>query len=339
MKKNKMFLILCCTVCAALLTACSQTTATEYNLIATEEKYEHGGNPVSGYELADDIKIDGVLDEAFYETEKQMVVYKPYGDDYIRLRTAVHIASDGLLIAADVDEKGPVTWSGAKPTSYNSGIEYYISVYGEEDPNGNLFECDLTAHGEVTIRVWRKNYLGIDSLFNVNYGYDMAPVRAVKLKGGAVNSDDCTGYTMEYFIPYKTFGWRYRPQAVWVNPGVISAPDATSISRDCYIFGYRQNEQVMGWGRTAGYVFDRNGFVSNKITVQAEGGAVEEQYRRDWCIANCGEITFNVLPESGKILKSFMVNDVDRKESVVDGLFKIVPDGDINIVAEFSDAE
>ena len=34
-----------------------------------------------------------------------------------------------------------------------------------------------------------------------------------------------------------------------------------------------------------------------------------------------------------------MVNDVDRKESVVDGLFKIVPDGDINIVAEFSDAE
>lgn len=326
---------LCCTVSAVALAACENTEQTTYQVIHTTQTYTPYQRPMSGAQMDEEITLDGAFDEDFYSDLNWFVGYKEVGSRTATLRMTAYIARSGLLIAMDVDEGWLVSYDSRRFTSNNSCMELYLSLGGETDPDGNLFEMDITAHGESRYRVW-KSYLSASNAFNeYAYNYETSPSYKVTLKGGSIASGECTGYAIEFYIPWTFFGRTTRPEYVNIDPTLITPLYFTGNDRDWYCFGMTQSPTICKWAGMESYHFDKNGFVSNAVTISAQGGTVTERYKRDWCVTG-DTVNFDIQADAGKTLTSLLVNGTERIADVVNGSISIVCEGDIDIVATFA---
>lgn len=253
------------------------------------------------------------------------------------LRTTAEIAPHGILFGIDVDEGFTISYNAGKPTAFNSGIEFYFAFGGETVPVDNLFEIDLTAHNDVNVRVWHPGIFN-DAYLQYLYSFENAPAHAVKLKGGTIESGNCTGYTMELYLPYSMFGRSERPEYINLNPGMITPLSDADWVRDYYIFGGEFESSVCKWGKTEMYRFDKNGFVCNKLNITATGGTVTEKYRRDWAVEG-DPVILEFAPEEGKKLTSFRLNGVERVNEVERNQYRFICTGKeaINVSAEFTE--
>ena len=105
--------------------------------------------------------------------------------------------------------------------------------------------------------------------------------------------------------------------------------------RTWYNFGGEQSS-LNGWGKpNSGYVFDRNGFISNDLTIEeAEGGTVTEEWGYDWTIT--GDIVnLNIAPDDGWRLAHLYVNGEDVAEDVVGSVYSFASQGDVTVRPEF----
>lgn len=339
MKKSIKGLTLASAVCLCIssvlaLAACGETQ-TQYNVIGTQDSYAPVQKPTSGAQIDDGIVLDGVLDEAFYESKSWFVGHKNVKGREATLRTTAEIAPHGILFGIDVDEGFTISYSAGRPTAWNSGIEFYFAFGGETVPVDNLFEIDLTAHDDVNVRVWRPGIFN-DGYLQYLYSFENAPAHAVKLKGGTIESGNCTGYTMELYLPYTMFGRDGRPEYINLNPGIITPLSDTEWVRDYYVFGGEFESSVCQWGKTEMYRFDKNGFVCNKLNITATGGTVTEKYRRDWAVKG-DPVILEFAPEEGKTLTSVKVNGVEHVNDVKENVYRFIGTGDdLNVVAEFT---
>lgn len=339
MKKSIKGLTLASAVCLCIssvlaLAACGETQ-TQYNVIGTQDSYVPVQKPTSGAQIDDGIVLDGVLDESFYESKSWFVGHKNVKGREATLRTTAEIAPHGILFGIDVDEGFTISYSAGRPTAWNSGIEFYFAFGGETEPVDNLFEIDLTAHDDVNVRVWRPGIFN-DGYLQYVYSFENAPAHAVKLKGGTIESGNCTGYTMELYLPYTLFGRDGRPEYINLNPGMITPLSDTDWVRDYYVFGGEFESSVCQWGKTEMYRFDKNGFVCNKLNITATGGTVTEKYRRDWAVKG-DPVILEFAPEEGKALSSVKINGVEHVNDVKENVYRFFGTGDdLNVVAEFT---
>lgn len=328
----------CMALCAATMfsfAACGDAPQTQYNVIKTNEEYVLPTNPMTGAYIDEEIKLDGVFDEDFY-TGKSWYESRKIMSSNTRtatLKTTTYFAKHGVLLAVEVKEGYPVSWHSARGTAYNSGIEFYFAYGDATSPFDSLYEIDLTAHGEFQMRQYNDKYTAGAYEF-AEYSYNEAPAYGISLEGGSIASGNCTGYAMELFLPYAMFGKEYRPEFVYINPGMITPLGSAGNARDTYYFGLEQSPSICGWAQVEAYKFNRDGLVCEAITIQSQGGTVSEKYDRKWCVTG-DSITFNVVPEEGKTLTSLKVNDVEYKTNVNDGKITVECNGKINIVAQF----
>ncbi|MFQ7079510.1 MAG: hypothetical protein ACLRSW_17160, partial [Christensenellaceae bacterium] len=153
-------------------------------------------------------------------------------------------APHGILFGIDVDEGFTISYNAGKPTAFNSGIEFYFAFGGETVPVDNLFEIDLTAHNDVNVRVWRPGIFN-DGYLQYLYSFETAPAHAVKLKGGTIESGNCTGYTMELYCPILCS--ERRTSRIYQSIRMITPLSDADWVRDYYIFGGSSNPPfVMG---------------------------------------------------------------------------------------------
>jgi len=109
--------------------------------------------------------------------------------------------------------------------------------------------------------------------------------------------------------------------------------------RTWYNFGERQSPEISPWGAyNQGYVFDKDGFISNKITIQTAGGQVTEEWGYDWCLTG-DTVNFNIKPDAGKELVSITVNGRDVTGEVKRGVLSVRCSGDIEISATFAEKQ
>ncbi len=334
MKKNMKRLAVAVSVgmsaLAALSLAACGKTVIEYTVNPAQGSYAPQQKATSGAEIDSTIALDGKFKEKFYENKNWFEASRTVNGKTTRLKMTTEIAPKGVLFAFDVDDEYTVSWYSGKPTAFNSGIEMYFSFGGETEPLGNLFELDLTAHGEINVRVWDPGKFS-DQFLNYLYSYENAPAYAIQLKGGTIESEQCAGYTMEYYLPYSMLGKTKRPEYVNVNPGVISSTSDRWTRIEPFMFGFMYND--CDWGKTELYRFDKNGFAENKINVTSTGGGtVREQYGRGWC--KNGEVSFVVEAGNGKTLKSLTVNGEPQTVGE-DNTFTVDCGGDLNIAATF----
>lgn len=339
--------ILCLVFGGVMLTACGETQ-TLYNIISTTKKYESEENSVSGAEVDAEIILDAEFDEDFYTDRNWLVAYKNFsgkenydghslGTRTAIIRSTAYIAKKGVLLAFDIDEGYDVSYSNKRGTANNSGIEINFALGGNKSAMDNLFEIDLTAHGDLQARNISNKFGASSYEFYDKWTYETYPNWKIKLKGGTIESGNCTGYAMELYLPYSMFGATSRPDEIYLNPGIITPHSATDNGRDRYDIGGAQCPNLHPWGAIGGLRFGKNGFISNKITIQSEGGTVTEQFGRDWFLHG-DDIVFTLKPEEGKRLTSIMVNGKEMKDSVRLGKFKL-PSSEamdkIEIIAKF----
>lgn len=334
-----------CALPVFALSACGDQT-TNCRVVGTDETYDYTILPESDFVADEGIVIDGKLDESFY-TRKVQSWYRasktsddPYDEGGLKssfadidIAVTTYFASNAVLIAVDVTGNWMVSYLPTRITTQNSGIEFYVSVNTPTAAEGTLFEMDLCAGGEQCIKIMKAGRYQ-KALMSA----DIAPLYGIQLKGGKINTPECTGYTMEWYLPYKLFGLEEKPEQIDINPFVMTMTNAANkgYSREWYGFGSNQSPAICGWAKPTAYPFDGRGFICNKITIEATGGTVEQERGYDWCVTG-DNVIFYVEPDDPSTkCTSFKVNGVEMKDKVRGGEITVKCEGDMDIVAQFA---
>lgn len=307
----------------------------EYTVIPTEETYmiitsDSTVVPDEG------ITIDGKFDEDFYEGRNWFYGHKIYNTEDGTLEMTTYFAPNGLVVAAKIrDSRAAIHSSEQIATGNQTCFNGYFAFGTAQSQADGVYEIECTAGNRFKISQFVDG-----SLIVMNFTSDQMPLHAV-VRYGDILEGTCYGYDVEYYIPWEIFEIYdgYRPTSVYFNPTMISADMdeyGNSTNRTWYNFSQQQLGSLFQWGQpNEGYVFDANGFVSNSLTITAEGGgSVTEEWRYDYCITG-DTVNFNIVPEEGKQLASITVNGVDRTSSVSDGQLSVICNGDMTVVAQF----
>ena len=321
--------VLCGATCISL-SACSDASETVHNVIGTDETYTPEEFPMSGAEIDSDITIDGNFDENFYDNLQWLTLYKVDGTQTATVIMTVHIAQKGLLIAVDVTENTLITYNATRPTSYESGIEFYLGFGDGTTWSDGLYEIDMTAGERFNIRQYT-----VAGYVDHPVAYDTSPCYAV-IRDGSLMDGECTGYRFELFLPYALFDREERCNEVYVNPTHIAMPDwdLTSV-RNWYQFGARQSS-LYGWDQlNQGFTFNRNGAVITALTIEgADGGTVTEEFGYDYCITS-DTVNLNIVADEGYALTSLLVNGEECVVDVVSNVYSFTAEGDTTVVPVF----
>lgn len=308
----------------------------EYTVIKSDKTYGFGKeNPV----VDGNVKIDGKFDESFYnESRKLFKGHKISNNEDGTLDVTTYFSKSGIVVAAKFRDSLPVVYSEHVTTGNSSCFNCYFSVDSKSSPNYSVYEIECSAGNEFNFSIMTP--LGIRNIDTSGYGIYSAVVRH-----GSVAKGECYGFDAEYFMPWSLFGLETRPELVYLNPTMISSRfnDENLLQdgafRTWYNFGARQSPEISAWGAyNQGYVFDKDGFISNKITIQAAGGTVTEEWGYDWCLTG-DTVNFNVKPEAGKELVSITANGRDVTGEVKKGVLSVRCGGDIEISATFAEKQ
>ena len=341
-RKGKIFALVVSAVAAVAacgaLTACGKLQADgpvyEYKMAPSDKApYEFTGNVTSTVVPDAEITIDGKFEEGFYEGRKWFKGKKIEGSETGTLEMTTYFAETGIVVAARIEDSRLAYHSNTVATGNITCFNGYFAFGDAKMQTDGVYEVECTAGNRFKISQFTPTGLKV-----LVTDVDKTPVSAV-VREGDILKGECYNYQVEYFMPYSLFGRKTRPQSVFFNPTMISSTlddYGTVLVRTWYNFGYNQTPTISSWGNPdQGYVFDKDGFISNKITISATGGGkVTQQYGYEWCLTG-DKVNFYVVPDNGKELKSVIVNGVDRTESVKNGQFSVNCNGDIEIVAEF----
>lgn len=317
------------------LAGCDSETKINYNRIGTQDEYTCTiAKPVSDVVAVDDfydITVDGNFDEELYETQKWYTGYNTSdwgGHEEVQITT--YFAKTGILIGIHMEGEEKVYFDAYAATGNISAIGMYFNFGDALMLSDGVYEIECTAAGLFKISKYVNGTLTVIPLDE-----ETRPLTAV-VQNGSIVDEECTGYDMEWYLPYSFFGRETRPSSVMINPHIISYNIYQSNSRSWHNLGYEQNSNA-NWGGVKGYEFNRYGFVSNKIEIKdSEGGTVEEEYGYDWCVSG-DTVNFNIIPQAGKAVTSIKVNGVEKKNDVRNNRLAVICDGDITVEAEFGE--
>ena len=306
----------------------------EYTAVQSNKTYSfETANPV----IDGNVKIDGKFDESFYSARKWFQGHKVLNNEEGTLDVTTYFSKSGIVVAAKLRDSRPVVYSEHVGPGNSSCFNCYFSIVSKDTPNYNVYEIECSAGNVFNIGVMTD--FGIKNVDTDGYGLCSAVVRY-----GEISKGECYGYDVEYFIPWSLFGTEARPELVYLNSTMVSATlDEEGLLvngsyRTWYNFGYNQAPEISRWVEyNQGYSFDRDGFVSNKITVQSTGGGtVSEEWGYDWCLTG-DTVNFNIKPDAGKELTSIVVNGIERAGEVKKGVLSVHCSGDIEITATFAE--
>ena len=307
----------------------------EYTVIPTDETYMIN---TSDSEVIPDagITIDGKFDEDFYEGRNWFYGHKIYGSEDGTLEMTTYFATNGLVVAAKIRDSRPAIHSSEQiATGNQTCFNGYFAFGTAQSQSDGVYEIECTAGNRFKISQFVNG-----SLIVMNFTPDRMPLHAV-VRYGDILEGTCYGYDVEYYIPWEIFEIYegYRPTSVYFNPTMISADMdeyGNSANRTWYNFSEQQLGNLFQWGQPdEGYVFDANGFVSNKLTITVTGGgSVTEEWGYDYCITG-DTVNFNISPDEGKQLVSITVNGTDRTSYVSNGRLSVTCNGDMTVIAQF----
>ena len=308
--------------CAGGIAACSGSEPTLNN-----DDYTFTNPDTPTAECDEGMTIDGVLDEAIYNEEGRtwLELSKREGDGLgtAELRMTTAYGEKGLYIVFDVDESNH-NWVNPNRDIYiNSGIEMYLAVDGVTniDDRGS-FEINLCSDGSLSVKMGEDPELGGRGA--VNTTYDKMPVLGTQTKNGAVNSDTCTGYTLEFFIPYVFTDYlgleRSSLENLYINPVLISSLDYETtdytMGREWFSFGEHKLDGYE-WGNPShSYPFGENGAKTHAVTIEntSSAGTIAEVNGYDYAVD--GHSASFVVNEGDSRLTGLSVNGADAMGSV-----------------------
>lgn len=297
--------LLACLLIGTTAAACGNDDHPEYSF--PEYGYTNPGE--TAVDIDEEVTLDGNLDESFWSEKRWFESYLE-SSPQVTLRVTSHFGEKGVYFAFDVND--PEVYAVPERfTWYNSAVELYVSTADGANnlANGDAYEADVDASGRTSIRKWSRQGVGA-------YGFNNWPTEMygeAVTKNGAVNTAECTGYTVEMFIPWEGLGGE-RQEFLYVNPTLIRTSSANPVDQDRIWYNFGMEERGAAWG-SAGtwWVFDENGLDALDVTTSVSGAG--SLNARSYVVAG-DDYTFMIEPEAGNYLKSLVIDGVDVTDNI-----------------------
>lgn len=305
---------------ALLLALATTTTVAACNSnekvveVPTDKEYTFT-NPDGVYASPDEgFTIDGKADEDVYKNSKWVSLHNQNGTNTVDLAMTSYFGENGMYFVYDVTENTPVYVNHARASYINSGIEMYFAPQGVTSmSNDNVYEIDIEADGKVTF----KKSAGYSSQWtNVGSTSDIMAYARSMPKGGAINSGECFGYTLEFFIPWDYIEWlgmapeTIKEETVSVNPVHITSYNynGTDHTVDRYWYSFATQLGGDGWNHVGQYFkFDKNGVSGTASVTMGEG--THCTISGPTAVIPGLPITITVTPEQGYAVNSLKSGD------------------------------
>lgn len=297
--------LLACLLIGTTAAACGNDDHPEYSF--PEYGYTNPGE--TAVDIDEEVTLDGNLDESFWSEKRWFESYLE-SSPQVTLRVTSHFGEKGVYFAFDVND--PEVYAVPERfTWYNSAVELYVSTADGANnlANGDAYEADVDASGRTSIRKWSRQGVGA-------YGFNNWPTEMygeAVTKNGAVNTAECTGYTVEMFIPWEGLGGE-KQEFLYVNPTLIRTSSANPVDQDRIWYNFGMEERGAAWG-SAGtwWVFDENGLDALDVTTSVSGAG--SLNARSYVVAG-DDYTFMIEPEAGNYLKSLVIDGVDVTDNI-----------------------
>lgn len=284
--------------------------------VPTDKDYGYN-NPDRVYAQPDEgFKIDGKADEEVYKNSKWVYLHNQNGTNTVDLAMTSHFGEKGMYFVYDVTENTPIYVNPDRASYINSGIEMYFAPQGITSmSNDHVYEIDLEATGTVSFKK-TSGYVG--SWVDVQSTDAIMAYAASELKGGEVNSGNCFGYTIEFFIPWDYVQWlgmnpaTMKEETVSVSPVHITSYNYNGTDHEIDRYWYPFATQLGGDGfHNVGQYF--------KFGKDGVAGTVPVSYvQGDHCTVSGPAaalpglpVTVTLTPEEGYAVSAFTRNGND----------------------------
>lgn len=258
----------------------------------------------------EDVTLDGKLDEKVYQDNNWLYLHNENGASTVDVAATSWFGKNGLYFAYDVAETTPIYVNPARSSFMNSGIEMYLAMPGVTSMNDeNSFEIDLQADGTLSMK--RRDGYGFT---DVGTTHDIMARLAVATKGGEVNSEDCKGYTMEFFIPWDYLDYlgidsaKVQKEYVHVDVAHITsynyAGTDPNVDRTWHSFVMQNG---VGWGDFANYFGFNGKGVMGTVPVTWVAGEHYSFSGAKTALPGMNTVV-TVTPDEGYALSSILVN-------------------------------
>ncbi len=227
----------------------------------------------------DGITLDGVLDEAIYQTQnwieltaRENTTYAAVAASGTTLRATVVLGEEGLYVIAEVQSTKVYVDLGhlIKWASGNSGLQIFLGFPGEME---NMIEVNVNADGYMDSYLYYRPY-DASTEFKKNslqtpLANMVSGVTVIDANGNPadINTTTATGYRMESYIPYASFedfgiDMSQVPSVIYMDLGVIESGTATGDRNGYYCYGDMEKDGWM-WNKVSTFwTWNANGFVS-----------------------------------------------------------------------------
>lgn len=279
--------------------------------VASTEDYGYVNPDETKAETDEGFKIDGVLDEAQYQKNNWLYLHNTEGGADVDIAMTSYYGEKGMYFVYDVTERTPIYVNLDRASYLNSCIEMYFAPSTVTSLSGNsVFEVDLMPTGDMTF----KKSNGKGGYVNVATTDDTMAVLGATTKGGDVNTEDCTGYCLELFIP-----WEYmdkfnldsasmKDSFVYVDPAHITsfnyAGTDTAVDRYWYFFAQQHGATFSNVYQY--FRFDKDGALGTMPTKMTEDEHCS--ITGDAAVIPGMKTTYTITPEKGYAINSILVN-------------------------------
>ena len=310
MKKiTKFTAAVCAGAITALMAGCVVEDPNPY-------KFENKPHPVA--EADADMTIDGKFDEARWQSVRWLNgVDKPNSKQSANIEFTTSYGTKGVYFAMRLEEQGTNIYVNPERASWmNSCIEMYMGPAGDTG-DLRLFEFDFLADGNYQPKLHYNDWTEAKTV------YDKMPVVASVSLGGAVNTPECYGYTIEAFFPFgflEFAGYDVSDpdgMVLGVAPVHIFSFNYTGTDQNADRYWSQWPSEYLPtfnmWDPSTFFRFGKDGLISHKITVNKTGsgeGTVQEKSGLDYVLSGV-DTTFVVRTVNGAEVTKLFVNGVD----------------------------
>ena len=320
-KTLALFILLAVVIVVAVAAALVVSARNRIKYVKTDGHYSYINDDPRRATPDDGFSIDGVFDEEAYKDCKWLYLHNDNGDASVDLAMTTYYGEKGVYFAFDDTESTSVWVNPNRETTMNSAIEMYLApagvkrITGEED----VFEIDLLPNGIVNF----KKRAGNDSWVNVRSSNDIMAYLGTTLKGGELDTGDCHGYTMEFFIPWDYLDYlgldvkAIKESHLMVNPVHITSYNYKGADSNADRYWYPFTRQIGGdgWDAVSRYFrFNKAGVLDTVPVNLVEG----EHYTISGSTTVYPHLNayVTIKPEEGYAIQSVLSNGEEKIRKV-----------------------
>ena len=279
--------------------------------VASQEDYGYINPDETKAEPDAGITIDGVLDEKEYQDNNWLYLRNDNGNATVDIATTSYYGEKGMYFVYDVTESTPIYVNLSRSSALNSCVELYLALSDVTSMDSSeIFEIDLLPTGDMVFK--QRN--GKGAFMDVATTDDKMAYLGTTTKGGEINTEECYGYCLEFFIPWDYLEFlgldveTMKTDYVFVNTAHITSYNyAGTAETDRYWYSFAQQLGGNGWGNVSLYYrFNADGVIG-AVPVQLKQGDHYTMTGAKTVIPGV-KTHVTISPEEGYALSSILVN-------------------------------